>query len=175
MSEDQNQNLLQDYAEFANTESASISVSTLKSLKKKLFPHPWIVFLKVLSLHIFVGFLSLAICNQFGLNPFQTNQSLTNWFMQISNHHICMVLCGFFFMSTTYILASALLSLEEIESIRRVEKLQTALLVLISLASFYFFGGQLVAIFTFLWLLGAALGSWLSIESTYRLKMYITR
>jgi hypothetical protein len=175
MAQDQKQIWLQDYTEFANSESLPVSTSVFNSLKKKLFPNPWVVFSKVLSLHVIVGLFSLAICNQFGLNPFQTSQSLTNWFMQISNHHVCMVLCGFFFMSTTYVLASAFLSLEEMESIRRVEKLQTSLLVLVSLACFYFFGAQLVATFTLLWLVGAALGAWLSIESSYRFKVYFAR
>lgn len=175
MTQDQKELALQDFTEFVNSETIAVSTTVLKSLKKKLFPSPWIVFSKVLFLHMVVGFFSLAICNQFGLNPFQTNQSLTNWFMQISNHHVCMILCGFFFVATTYILAGAFLSLEEMESIRRVEKLQTAILVLISLAGFYFFGGQLVATFTFLWLIGATLGAWVSIESSYRFKVFVTR
>ena len=171
-SQDQKQEWLQDYTDFAHAEMASVPNSVLKSLKEKLFPNPWLVFAKILSLHIVVGYFSLAICNQFGLNPLRTNQSLTNWFMQISNHHICMVLCGFFFMATTYVLASVFLSLEELESIRRIKKLQIALLVLISLAGFYFFGAKLIATFTVLWLIGAALGAWLSMESSYRFKVY---
>lgn len=174
MSQDQKKSWLTEYTEFTHIDPVQVSPSTMNSIMKKLFPNAWVVFSKILTLHLAVGFLSLSICNQFGLNPFQTDQSLTQWFMQVSNHHVCMVLCGFFFMSVTYALSCLFLSVEEFEAIRRIEKLQTAILILLSLASFYFFGAEFVAVFTGLWLVGATLGSWLSIEGSYRLKLYLS-
>jgi len=151
-------------------EFIQVPASAYLNLKKLLFPSPWIVFAKIVSLHATVGFLSLAICNQFGLNPFQTHQSLTTWFMKIAGHNFCMLLCGMFFMMTTYLLANLFLSFEEMESVKRYEWLQTALMGLASLAAFYFFGAELVGSLILLWSLGAFIGGFLSVEASYRLR-----
>ncbi len=166
---------LKEFTEFSNIRSEDVHVplSALVNLKKRLFPNPWIVFGKVTGLHTVVGFFSLAICNQFGLNPFETSQSLTNWFMKVAGHNLCMLLCGVFFMATTYLLANVFLNLEELESIRRYEWLQTGIMGLISLAAFYFFGAELVGTFSFLWILGALIGGLLSIEGSYRIRRAI--
>lgn len=172
MSQINKEKWISEYMEFINSDSNihSISPEVFKNLKKKLFPNPWLVFGKTLTLHSIVGFLSLGICNQFGLNPFNTEKSLMNWFMQVGGHNFCMVACGIFFMTTTYLLANFVLNLEEIETIRRYEWLQTGILGLISIAAFYFFGAELVATFTVLWILGAFVGAWAAIEGSYRLR-----
>lgn len=163
---------LKEFTEFSNLkpDQAQAPISAYVNLKKRLFPNPWIVFGKVIAVHAVVGSLSLAVCNQFGLNPFQTQQSLTDWFMRIAGHNFCMLLCGTFFMMTTYLLANLFLSLEEIESIKRYEWLQSGIMGLISLAAFYFFGAELVGTFMLLWILGAFIGGIVSIESSYRLR-----
>jgi hypothetical protein len=162
----------QDLYDFSSSQTDSISVpdSALIKLKKTLFPSPWVVFGKILGLHMIVGFLSLGICNQFGLNPFQTDQSLTAWFMKMAGHHGCMVLCGFFFVTTTYLLSNTFLTLEELESIKRHEWVQTGVLGLASIASFYFFGAELIGSFVLFWFVGLAAGGYISIEASYRLR-----
>lgn len=129
---------LKEFTEFSNIDTTQVLVpaSAFERLKKRLFPNPWLVFVKIAAIHTVVGFLSLAICNQFGLNPFRTTQSLTDWFMRIGGHSLCMLLCGTFFMATTYLLANIFLNLEELESIRRYEWLQTGIIGLVSLAIF---------------------------------------
>jgi hypothetical protein len=163
---------LKEFTEFSNmsSEQAQVPAHSLNQIKARLFPNPWLVFGKVTTLHAIVGFLSLALCNQFGLNPFNTSQSLTDWFMKIAGHSFCMLLCGTFFMTTTYLLANLVLNLEELESIKRYEWLQTGIIGLISLAAFYFFGAELVGSFALLWFIGAFIGGYLSIESSYRLR-----
>ena len=163
---------LKDFTEFSRIDQRAVDIpsSLLERVRRRIFPNPWIVFTKVLGLHLAVGFLSLAICNQFGLNPFNTEQSLTAWFMKIGDHNFCMMACGLFFMATTYLLSNFFLSLEELESVRHHEWLQLALVVLISLCAFYFFGGQLVATFVGLWVIGAVIGGYLSIEGSYHFR-----
>lgn len=153
-----------------DTHSVDVPKTFFTRLKKRLFPNPWVVFGKVSLMHIVLGFLSLSICKQFGLNPFGTDFSLSNWFMKMGGHELCMTLCGVFFMGSTYVFSNLFLTLEELESIRRHEWLQTGIFSLISLAAFYFFGAQLVATVTILWLLGAFLGGILSVESSYYLR-----
>lgn len=167
---------LKEFTEFSNIKSDHISVpaTAYANLKKRLFPNPWMVFCKVGAVHVVVGFLSLAVCNQFGLNPFQTEQSLTNWFMKVAGHNFCMLLCGTFFMMTTYVLANLFLSLEEMEAIKRYEWLQTGIMGLVSLAAFYFFGAELVGTFMLLWIVGALIGGYLSIEGSYRIRRMLS-
>lgn len=161
---------LKEYREFSNTQTEPVPTKTLVQLKKLLFPSPWMVFLKLLALHSISGFFSLAICHQFGLNPFQTEQSLMDWFMRFGGHHFCMVACGVVFMITTYLIAGQTLSLSELEAIRRHKWLQTSLLGILSLSAFYFFGAELLLVFALLWLFGGLLGSILALETTYHFR-----
>lgn len=165
---------LKDFTEFSNITPDQAPASAYAKLKKRLFPNPWIVFGKVLGVHAVVGSLSLAVCNQFGLNPFNTDQTLTNWFMKVAGHNFCMLLCGTFFMMTTYILANLILSLEEVESIKRYEWLQTGIVGLVSLAAFHFFGAELIGTFMALWIVGALIGGYVSIEGSYRIRRVLS-
>lgn len=62
--------------------------------------------------------------------------------MNVGGHGFCMLACGVVFMMTTYMFANLSLDLEELEAIRRHKWLEIGTLTLISLASFYFFGGD---------------------------------
>lgn len=176
MSNNNHKEWLKEFTEFSNINSDQVQVpqSAFAQIKSRLFPSPWIVFGKVTSIHAVVGFVSLAVCNQFGLNPFQTQQSLTDWFMKIAGHNFCMVLCGLFFMATTYLLANLFLTLEELESIKRYEWLHIGVIGLASLAAFYFFGGELITAFVLLWIVGALIGGLLSIEGSYRVRRVLS-
>ncbi|OYZ21740.1 MAG: hypothetical protein B7Y39_08530 [Bdellovibrio sp. 28-41-41] len=167
---------LKEFTEFSKFDTTDVKVPAMafENLKKRLFPNPWTVFGKIAVIHAVLGFLSLAVCNQFGLNPFQTDQSLTNWFMKVAGHNFCMLLCGTFFMATTFVFANLFLSLEELESIKRYEWLQTGIMGLVSLAAFYYFGAELVGTFVALWILGALIGGLLSVEGSYRLRRSFT-
>lgn len=161
-----------EFKEFLEIDTKSFSVpkELFTKLKTRLFPNPWLVFGKVALMHVIFGLLSLSVCNQFGLNPFGTDFSLSDWFMKIGGHPLCMSLCGVLFMGSTYVFSNFFLTLEELESVKRHKWLQTGIFSLVSLAAFYFFGAQLVASITILWLLGALIGGVLSVEFSYRLR-----
>lgn len=163
---------MKEFAEFASTPVSDVAVppNLFSKIKSRLFPNPWKVFGKVAGIHAIVGSFSLAICNQFGLNPFNTPYSLSDLFMKTGGHSFCMVLCGVIFVSLTYILANLFLTLEELESIRRHEWLQLGVLSLASIVAFYFLGAELVGTFVGLWLVGAIIGGILSIEGSYRFR-----
>lgn len=165
--ESEKDKFLKEYNEFIRSERMDTPNDVLYKIKHKLFPNPWVVFGKILGIHSVVGFLSLAVCNQFGLNPFGTERSLTDWLMIVGGHNFCMVACGVFFMTTTYLIANTLLKLEELESIRLHKWLQSGVLCLISLAAFYFFGAEMVATFAALWIFGALIGAHTVIEGSY--------
>ncbi len=164
--------LKKDFQEFSQIENEAVNVpeSIFRSVKSRLFPSPWKVFLKISAIHGLVGFLSLGICSQFGLNPFNINHSLSEWLMQTAGHSVCMVFCGVFFVATTYILANLILSIEELNAVRKFKGLQVGILSLGSLAVFYFFGGQMVLSFTLLWMVGAVLGGLMTIEGSYQIR-----
>jgi hypothetical protein len=158
-----------DFAEFVAAGSEPQASAALAArVRRRLFPNPVTVFAKVLALHAVFGFFSLAVCHQFGLNPFGTDRSLADWFMNVGGENFCMIACGVVFIGLTYIVAALFLSLEEFEAVRRHEWLQTALIGLGSLAAFYFFGAKLVTAVALLWAAGALIGGLASIELTYR-------
>ncbi|MBK7959914.1 MAG: hypothetical protein IPK04_00995 [Bdellovibrionales bacterium] len=167
--------LMKEFAEFSQSPSAGIESSIAHShlfegIKGRLFPNPWKVFGKIALIHGVVGFLSLGICNQFGLNPFNVSYSLADFFMKTAGHSFCMVACGVLFLATTYFFSNLFLTLEELESVRRYEWLQLGTLTLASLGGFYFLGAELVGVFVGFWLLGALIGGVISIEGSLFLR-----
>lgn len=163
---------IKEFSEFSkeNVECATVPEELSRKIKSALFPNPWKLFTKIASLHAVVAFSSLSICTQFGLNPFQTSYSLTDFFMKTAGHNFCMFACGVFFVAVTYILANLVVTLEELETIKKYEWLQTGTLSLLSVAGFYFFGAELVGTFVGLWLLGAFLGGYISVLGSYKLR-----
>lgn len=166
---------IKEFEEFSQGSSETLQVppSLYSKIKKRLFPSPWKVFGKIASIHALVGFLSLGLCTQFGLDPFNTTYSLSEWFMKVGGHNICMIFCGVFFISMTYLLANMLLNLEEFEAIRKYGWLQVGILSLGSLAAFHFLGGEIVASFGLLWLVGAFFGGIISIEGSYLVRRQV--
>ena len=73
-------------------------------------------------------------------------------------------------MASTYLLANLFLTLEELEAVKRYEWLQLAIMGLVSLSAFYFFGAELVGVFAGLWAIGAVVGGYLSIEGSYLIR-----
>ncbi|MCB0392920.1 MAG: hypothetical protein KDD25_00080, partial [Bdellovibrionales bacterium] len=91
---------LNDFNEFVNSEGVEVPSGVTDRLflkvRSDLNPSSWLVFFKLLGIHTVVGTLSLAICNQFDLNPFRTGFSLSDYFMKFG-HSTCMFLCGLIF------------------------------------------------------------------------------
>ncbi len=171
MTDDANkQSQLAEYREFTETMDREVPLDVSARIHATLFPNPFTVFAKISGVHVMVGFVSLAFCHQFGLNPFQTETSLAQWFMNLGGHRFCMLACGVVFMVTTYLLANLFLTLEELEAVRRHKWLEVGTLTLVSLAAFYFFGADLVFVFALLWTVGAFIGGWMSLEASYALR-----
>lgn len=172
MTTENKKNASSEFQEFMGIEPQALATtaSLFVKLQSRLFPNPWRVFGKMALIHLVFGLLSLSVCNQFGLNPFKTDFSLSNWLMMIGGEDFCMSLCGMLFMGSTYIFSNFFLTLEELESVKRHKWLQTGVLGLVSLASFYFFGAHLVVAVTLLWLTGALMGGLLSVELSYQFR-----
>ena len=166
-------NWLKDYEEFVNADAVppkEVSNQVVQKIGKLLNPNPFLIFSKLFSINIFVGFLSLSICHQFGLNPFNTERSLDDWFMHVGGHQACMVLCGIVFLSVTIASAGLALSIEEVRAFRKNKTLQTISLSLFSLAFLFLIGAEFAVEIGLLWLAGAIIGGLVSTEVLWQLK-----
>jgi hypothetical protein len=165
---------LRDYEDFINSGESK----TPDELKNKLFskiqkllnPNAAIVFFKILGIHLGVGFLSLSVCHQFDMNPFNTETSLSDWMMSVGGHQACMIGCGILFVGISLLAAGYFLSVEEIKALKRTEFLQALTLGLISLGLFAAFGAELAFGIASLWLLGGLIGGLVATETIWRLK-----
>jgi hypothetical protein len=161
-----NNEWLKDYEEFIKTEQPEVPREVGQNVYSKiaglLNPSAMIVFFKILGLHLVTGFVSLSICHQFGLNPFNTQYSLANWFMKVGGHHFCMFGCGILFVSVGLFSAGYFLTVEEIKALKRTDFLQNLSLGLISLGLFTAFGAEMVLNIAGLWLLGGLIGGFVA-------------
>ena len=153
---------LDDYQEFLSQPKEEVpqklAENTFLKIQNFLRPSAVKVFLKLLSVHIVTGALSLSICHQFGMNPFNTKQSLADWFMKVGGHHFCMLGCGVLFVGLSVLAAGYFLSVEEVRALKRTEFLQNLSLGLISIGFFAAFGAEMALSIAGLWLLGALVG-----------------
>lgn len=168
------QEWLKDYEDFLKSDSTpvpeEVNTRILNSLHKLVNPKPIVVFLKILGIHTVIGFLSLSICHQFGLNPFNTETSLSDWMMHTGGHHACMIGCGILFVGLSLLLGGYFLGIEEIRALRKTQILQISALGIISIGFLLAFGAQIALSIGVLWLMGALIGGVTAIETVFRLR-----
>lgn len=162
---------LEEFKEFLQAEGSSVpkevSESILSRVRKDLNPSAWMVFAKLLGIHGVLGTLSLAICSQFGLNPFNTNFSLSEYFMKFG-HSACMFFCGVLFIGLTVLLGSFLLRREELLVLSRNSPLQIFGLSVFSIVAFIGFGAEIVLGIGVLWFVGAMIGGLVAAKALIR-------
>ena len=167
---------LSEYETFLQSDNVAvpkeISTPVLSKMSKFLNPSAWLVFGKVLGIHLLVGFLSLAVCHQFGMNPFGTNQSLDTWFMAMLGHNGCMIACGVLFTSAGVLTAGYFLKIEELRALKQTQFLQTLALGTVSLALFIIFGAEIALAIAGFWFLGAVAGGILATEFAWKLRRF---
>lgn len=159
------QEWLKDYEDFIDGDSTvpqSLTTKVFSRIEELINPNPIMVFIKILAIHLFVGFLSLSVCHQFGMNPFNTNFSLADWFMKVGGYNACMIGCGVTFVSVSLFAAGYFLTIEEVVALKRTEFLQNLSLGLISLGLFAAFGVELAVGMAGLWLLGSLVGGFVA-------------
>ncbi len=163
-----------DFKDFLDAEEvqvpAEVSQRILKYVRGELNPPIYKVFLKLLIVHIPVAFLSLLICDQFGMGPFQKNFSLMQYFMHFGSS-VCMFLCGLFFISSSMLVSSVILLPEELRMLKKKSYIHSLFLSLFSIGSFLIFGAQITLSIGFLWILGATIGGIFSSELVYFLRL----
>lgn len=163
---------LKNYHDFLNTEDITVppelSHRVLKLIKKRMQPSVTQIFVKLLILHVPIGILSLYVCDQFGMSPFETNFSLARYFMYFG-HSFCMFLCGSFFIGGSILISGFILKPQEVRILRKKSYIQSFFLAGVSYGSFLMFGAEITLGVALVWLLGAILGGIISSEIVYRL------
>ena len=152
---------LEDFQEFVRSEGVpvpeEISETIMTRVKRDLNPSAWAVFRKLLGVHAVVGTLSLGICIQFGIDPFRTGFSLSDYFMKFG-HSTCMVLCGILFVGLSVLLCRVVVRREELRILRKNAWLEVFGLSMISLGIFAVLGAEITLAIGVLWFVGAMLG-----------------
>lgn len=168
------ENWMNEYQYFIKEKNLQVPPRTqdlvLNKITKLLNPNAFSVFLKILGIHLTIGFLSLSICHQFGINPFNTKRSLADYMMHVGGYNFCMLGCGILFLGLSLFAAGYLLTVEEIKALKRTEFLQTLVLGLISLGLFVAVGTHIALSLAVLWLLGGLVGGFVATETVWRLK-----
>ncbi len=168
---------LNEFNEFVSCESvevpSSLSEKVFTKVESLLNPSPLLVFTKIFGIHLIIGFLSLSVCHQFGVNPFGTSFSLVDVFMKWGGHGACMIFCGVLFLSLSLSAAGFFLSVEEVHALRKTEFLQALSLGVISLGIFSMVGAQLALTVAGLWLLGALVGGFATTEAIWYFRRHV--
>lgn len=143
-------------------------------LKKAIFeyihndlnPSIWRVFSKLGGIHVFVGSLSLLICEQFGMGR---GSAIMDAFMGYGPT-VCMAFCGALFLGLTSLIAGFVLSNSELVKIRRTGYSPIAILGVVSLIVFFCFGASIALNFALAWLVGAVAAGAIVTEISLRIK-----
>jgi hypothetical protein len=175
MKQTKSEEWLENYELFLKSESTAVpkdvTERVFSRLKPLINPNAWFVFFKILAIHVAIGFASLSICHQFGMNPFHTDKSLSDWMMAVGGHNACMIGCGVLFISLSLLAASYFLTIEEVRALKRTELRQTLALSIVSLGIFVLAGAEIAVTIAGLWLLGAFIGGFLATEAAMKLKL----
>ncbi len=164
-----------DYEDFIAAETFQVpdklNEKTLGTASRLLNPKSEIIFLKVLGIYLTIGFFSLSVCHQFGVNPFQTERSLDHWLMSFGGHQVCMLICGILFVGSSLLVSGYFLTLEEIIVLRRHQFLHILTLGLLSLGLFTAFGAEFILSIGIIWLVGGIIGGVGAVTTMWRLKL----
>lgn len=162
---------LEEFKEFVQADDVPVPKDVTERIfnrvRADLNPSAWVVFAKLLGIHVVVGTLSLAICSQFGINPFHTSFSLSEYFMKFG-HSTCMLLCGVLFIGLTVLLGRLFLRREELLVLSRNAILQIFGLSVLSMAAFIGLGAEIVLGIGVLWFVGAMIGGVVATKAVIR-------
>ena len=127
------------------------------------------IFGKVVLIHTVLGFVTLSICSQFGLQTFPV-LDLMYAFMSVVGPKYCMAFCGAIFLGGSAFSFAMLLTRPELLKVRKNGVLQILILSILSLAILAFFGAEVLLIPALLWLTGATVAGVLSLELGVRVR-----
>lgn len=157
---------LREFEVFLSNQASEVSPSTTQSIfaknKNAQLQFKAVIFAKLLTIHSIVSFLSLTVCHQFGMNPFNSSISLSHYFMHFG-HSVCMLFCGFLFIGSSLLMARLILHKYEFAIIRNSFTLQIFALCSLSIGVFMAVGAHMTLSIALFWMAGAYIGSTLPV------------
>lgn len=162
---------MKEFNEFKNSNKeplpSSLSLNLFHRVNDDLNPS-WVRVLGKLSVgHVLSALVTLSVCPQFGFRLFGEGHGLMHVFMELGKVG-CPLVCGTFFLGTSILISTFLLSRDELRKLRRSRSLVLTSLVFVSLGFFKIMDGEFFLEFSILWTLGALFGGWIFLEGVWR-------
>lgn len=162
---------LKEFEEFleSKSEDPKINSQTLfAKIKSDLCPDFSSILLKILGIHMVIGFLTLFFCPQFGVNLG------TSWFMNhilmMYGQTLCSLACGILFLGTSAAINLFFLNLDELRVLKQHQLMPWFGLAIFSFFVFFIFGHATLELLSLLWVVGACLAGWLITQLGYQLR-----
>lgn len=130
------------------------------------------VFLKLVLIQSFIGFLTLIFCPQFEFS-LTNNYELFHFFHHNFGEKICMSICGSIFIGSGAIFASYILNSAEIRKIRQTNGLYYVFISILALFSFLMLGAKVYLTMSIYWLIGAIIGGHVIFEINHFIKQKV--
>ncbi|MBK9294165.1 MAG: hypothetical protein IPM57_06920 [Oligoflexia bacterium] len=150
-----------DFKEFTEIEPIrppqKITEQLFIFVHRDLNPNPWYIFSKLSLIHFVVGIVTLSFCPQFGVRFFGEGIGVMRFFLQFGTYG-CMVLCGAFFVGSSFFVSSLVLGFEELRVLRRHRTLQISALTLVSLGAFIMLDAEVLLVYALAWIIGSIFG-----------------
>jgi hypothetical protein len=164
--------LSSDFREFARLEPvtppAGLTSRIQSVVEKDLNPSPWKTFGLLAGIHFFMGLLTLSFCPQFGIRIAGSGMGLMEYFMGFGDIG-CGACCGVIFLGGSLLIASLILSPDQVRTIRKYRWLEVGALCLLSLGLFIMLQREIVLGFALAWLAGSFMGGLMTLEAGWRL------
>lgn len=162
-----------EFADFLMSEPVEvphmITEMIISKIQNELNPSFLQVFIKISSIHLFVGLVTLLFCPQFDIS-ITSQLGLVPYLMQFG-HEVCTFGCGAIFVGISLLASSFYLKPEEVKVLKRYAFLQLLVLSSLSLGFFVALGAEVILSLGLIWLAGATIGGVLSLDVGWALRL----
>ena len=167
-----------DFNDFLENEDAvppkELEQLLIKRVEADFSPLHSVVFIKLLFVQAFIGFLSLLLCPQFELS-LTSNFELFHFFHHNLGIYWCMTACGTVFIGSGAMVASLILGKLERAKVLSSKGLYFMAITGIALSFFVIFGTRIYIDLIAFWVLGATISGIISMFSMDLLLRYLAK
>jgi polyferredoxin len=147
-----------DFIESTDDVPLSLDKRVMGLISRELNPSVTSIGIKLITIHAFVGIITMLFCPQFSLS-LTNNYEVFHYFHHTFGTAICNIICGAIFMGTGAIFAVSILSTPELRKIKRSPILYYTALSIITISIFFVLGVEMYLSMVLLWGLGAVVSS----------------
>ena len=158
---------MKDFHEFAQYKDEKVPQDISEHIKnyvqKELNPSHQQVFIKLISIQAFIGFLTLIFCPQFQIS-LTNNFDFFHFFHHNFGESICMMICGSIFTGSGALFAAYILQAQEIKKIKESRLLYHISISIIALSTFLVLGSVIYLVLSLYWFIGSVISAMLLFE-----------